>query len=385
MAVASKPKLAYVLPSYDPATGSHFFHLYGFLERAAEKLDLLVVIEQCRSRPAWPFGLYCQKFLFPPLRMLELIFILLRARLSGRRHFYVHYSFYGGLASWLVARLTGAQAYYWNCGEPWRYRRPWLEEAIFRFILRRTVLVTGTDGLAQEYRRRYGLKAERVRVLPNWVDVARFREGPGRDAARRTLAIPPETKVVLFVHRLSRRKGAHLIPEIAAEVTRQRKDAVLVIVGDGPERKNLESSIQNLEFAGQVRLAGEVPQRDIAPYYRAADVLLMPSEEEGFPHVLLEAMAAGIPYVASDVGGVREITPPELQAFIVPSGDTGAFAASISSLLTKPATEVAAISRREQQWVQRYDVQAALAQFTALFARKRGGGGTDAPALDRMI
>ena len=114
---------------------------------------------------------------------------------------------------------------------------------------------------------------------------------------------------------------------------------------------------------------GEVPQRELPAYYRAADVFLMPSEEEGFPHVLLEAAAAGIPYVASDVGGVREITALELRRYLVPSGDVSAFSSKILELLTAPRDNITRIASIEQTWVEQYDTHAVLPEFIKLFSK----------------
>lgn len=377
--MSEKPRVCYVLPEYSPETGSHFFHLYELLDRASRELDIFLIIERCAVQPVeLRMPSHRQKFSFPPLRFLELVFILFRERMRGRRFFYTHYSYYGGLASWFAARVSGGEAYYWNCGMPWLYRRPWLEERIFRFILRHTVFVTGTPGIAEEYSRRYGLKAERIRVFPNWVNVERFGDTPPKEACRRQLGLPLDKKIILFVHRLSRRKGAHLLPEIIAEVIRLRsnasadsaklrKDVMFVIVGDGPERENLESRIQNLELEKYVRLVGEVPNRNVPMYFRAADVFLMPSEEEGFPHVLLEAMAAGVPYVASDVGGVREITPLELNSYLVRAGQPHDFAEKLLELLSKSPLELSRIVNGERERAQRCDVQAVLPQFIKLF------------------
>ncbi|MEK7465010.1 MAG: glycosyltransferase family 4 protein, partial [Patescibacteria group bacterium] len=271
--MSEKSKICYVLPEYDEKTGSHFFHLYELLDRASRGLDIFLVIERCAGRPdKFSIPFYCQRFSFPPLRFLEFVLILLRERFRGRRYFYTHYSYYGGLASWLVTRLLGGTAYYWNCGMPWLYRRPWLEERIFRFILRHTVFVTGTPGIAEEYRRRYGLKAARIRILPNWVNVERFGDTPPKEECRRQLGLPPDKKIVLFVHRLSRRKGAHLLPEIIAEVIRLRsnasadsakrgKDVMFVIVGDGPERESVELEIRDSRLEIAVRFVGVVPNR----------------------------------------------------------------------------------------------------------------------------
>lgn len=376
MIQSDKPKLVYILPEYDPATGSHFFHLYEFLKVIAMDFDLFLVIEKAKTfSPDLPPPFYVQKFSFLPWRFLELLFSLAGARSRGYRHFYTHYSFLGGLASWLVARFSGGRAYYWNCGLPWLYCRGFFKEAVFRFILRHTLLVTGTEGLKRSYVWHYRLGKENVHVLPNWINLSRFQ--PGRDEVgaadgvrnlRDRWNIAPGTKVMLFLHRLSRRKGAHLLPEIIAEVTKHDKNVILVIAGRGPERKNLELRIKNHELEGYVQIVGEVPNREVQNYFKAADIFIMPSEEEGFPHVLLEAQALGVPYVASDVGGVREMTPPALYHFLAPSHDIPAFSEKIVELLSKDSLERLRLSQITTEWVKQYDIGEASKKFRGLFS-----------------
>ncbi|MFY9462375.1 MAG: glycosyltransferase family 4 protein [Candidatus Sungiibacteriota bacterium] len=360
--------MCYILPSYDTAAGSHFFHLYELLERAARDLDILLIIEKAQVPPSGlPLRVYCQKFSFLPLRLAELIFIAGLSRLSGTRFFYTHYSFFGALASWLVVRIFGGTAYYWNCGMPWLYQRGFFEETVFRFILRHLILVTGTAGLAAEYLKHYALRADRMRIMPNWITTERFENMAERKIMRQTLGIA-DSRMVLFVHRLSRRKGAHYIPPVARAVTEKLRNVIFLIVGIGPESENLKSEIRNGGLEGSVRFAGEIPHRDIPAYFAAADVLFMPSEEEGFPHVLLEAMASGVPYTAGDVGGVRDITPPELQEYIVPSGDVEAYTKNIINLLTMSDDARRRLFEAERIWVKQYDVSAAEPKFIALFS-----------------
>ncbi len=366
---SARPKVAYVLPVYSPAVASHLGHLYKLVQLTSGFLDVFVVIERAVARPTElgaPY--YRQRFSWLPiLRAAELFIVLVTLRARGYRNFYVHYSFVGGLAAWLVAAIGGGHVFYWNSGMPWLYRRPWLEETVFRFILRHTILVTAPPGLGEEYRRRYGLAASCIRIVPHFITVSWFQPDISVEEAKRRRGIRPEQRVILFVHRLSRRKGIHLIPDIAAEVLKRRKDVIFVVVGDGPERKNLESRIQNLGLTSFVKLVGEMPQRDLPPYFWAADVFLLPSEEEGFPRVLLEAMAAGVPYVATDVGGVRAVTPPELQGYLAPSGGAAGLAQNVLLLLSLPDARRAVIKTAEQAWVKRFDTAVVLPVFDALF------------------
>ncbi|MDP3727233.1 MAG: glycosyltransferase family 4 protein [bacterium] len=368
MASFERPKITYVLPEFNLDTDSHFFHLYDLLDVAGKELDCQVIVER-----GWlPKGTLSshyrlQRWQWFPARVIELTILLAYQRLRGRRWFYIHYSFVGALAAWFVARLFGGTVYYWNCGMPWLYHRPWLKERVFQFILRHTILVTGTPGMAEAYRHQYGLRADRIRVMPNWINTSRYVGGLTREVARQRLGIPSDRKVVLFVHRLSRRKGAHLIIETAATVTKQFENVMFFIVGHGPEYARIESQIREASLGERVQLVGGRPHRTVPHYFAAADLFFMPSEEEGFPHVLLEAMAYGLPYVASTIGGVREITPPALQPFLTPAGDVARFVERISAMLAMTADECGRLSAEEWAWVRRYDLSEVLPQFLALF------------------
>lgn len=370
-----KPRVCYILPEYDAAAGSHFFYLYELLERAQNSLELFVIVEKAGAGVKhFPFPAHVQKFRFLPLRAFELFFLVCRERMRGTKYFYTHYSFFGAVISWFVTAVSGGTVYYWNCGMPWLYRRSRIAEFVFRFILRHTVLVTGTEGIAKEYERRYNLIFGKIRILPNWINLQRWGvpEAPHRKEVRSRmktkLGIADSQKVVLFVHHVSRRKGSHRVLPTAVSVTKSRSDVIFLVVGGGPEQQNLKTEIQNLGLGGHVRLLGEVPNKELPGYFAVADVFFMPSEEEGFPHVLLEAMAAGVPYVASDAGGVREITPPELQGYVISEDDTARFSQKIVQLLSITSEERGRIIHAEQEWVKQYDINVIVAKFIQLFS-----------------
>ena len=112
-------------------------------------------------------------------------------------------------------------------------------------------------------------------------------------------------------------------------------------------------------------MMGSVPQREVFCYFSCADVFLLPSEEEGFPHVLTEAMLYGVPYVGSDVGGVRDMTPRLLHPYIVPYGNIGGYVAALDELLSRESL------RREAksvllEWVKQYDKPVIMERFLRL-------------------
>ena len=167
---------------------------------------------------------------------------------------------------------------------------------------------------------------------------------------------------MLFAHHLSRRKGAHMLPTIVKQLAEE--DILFIIVGSGPEEENLKKKLQTTSYKlqGSVRFEGSVPNTNMPPYFAAADVFLMPSEEEGFPNVLLEAMAAGVPFVVSDVGGVREIVPPAFAVYVLPPHAPEQFANAIKKLFADKESW-RHIGETEKEWVRQYDISRVLPQF----------------------
>jgi teichuronic acid biosynthesis glycosyltransferase TuaC len=172
-----------------------------------------------------------------------------------------------------------------------------------------------------------GVAPDSIVVLRNGVDLDLFHPVP-RDAARRKLGLGPGG-VVASVGNLVREKGHDLVIQALA-----RLDAVTgVIVGDGPDRQRLENLAKALGLAARIRFMSVVPQRELGVVYSAADVLALGSTREGWPNVLLEAMACGTPVVAMDVGGVREIVGSVVAGRVVGRRDSAVFADSLREVL----------------------------------------------------
>jgi glycosyltransferase involved in cell wall biosynthesis len=152
------------------------------------------------------------------------------------------------------------------------------------------------------------------------------------------VAPPRETfgKRVLFVGRLTPEKGGALLLEAFAQVFAAHPEARLTVVGDGPERPALEARAQALGVAEAVTFAGARNQLQVAAHMAEADMLVLPSFAEGVPVVLMEAMAAGLPTIASRVAGVSELVHDEETGFVIPPGDLETLANRLSRLMSNP-------------------------------------------------
>lgn len=341
-------RLLYVLPSYAADSPEHFYHLYGFLKKLGNRIPLEVVVEKASGGLPTDPPMRPLRIRFPILRLVEEFFVLLSARLRGIRDFYVHYSYTGAITSSIVVRLFGGRVFYWNCslyrefplpknaalGE--RFRQAvnlWLLETSLRGC---THLVTGTPRVAAYYVQHARIPAGKIRLLPNFVEADRF-QAASRAESRDRLRLDPDRKVVLFLHRVARRKGAQYLPEIASTVAYGTNAVTFLVAGGGPYLEELRRQVEGKRLTGFFDFRGWVPNREVPLYFRAADLYIMPSEEEGFPRVLLEAMAAGCPFIAFDIGGVRDVIAPEQEVSIIPTGNVAAFAAACAGVLRDPA------------------------------------------------
>ncbi|MDQ0777147.1 glycosyltransferase involved in cell wall biosynthesis [Streptomyces aurantiacus] len=170
-------------------------------------------------------------------------------------------------------------------------------------------------------------------VIPNGIDLEGFHPAPV-DTVRAGIAllegVDPAAPLAVCVGRLCRQKGQDVLLEAWREVTRRVPDARLVLVGDGPDARALRARAPaSVLFAGAVT--------DSAPWYQAADLVVLPSRWEGMALAPLEAMACGRPVVITDVDGARESLPPgQRRRALVPPERPDALAAAVTELLLDP-------------------------------------------------
>ena len=205
--------------------------------------------------------------------------------------------------------------------------------------------------------------AERLVRLAPGVDTTVFRPGPAGETVRARLGLAGRP-VVLCVSRLVPRKGQDTLirawPRVlAARAAAGGQEPVLLIVGDGPYRKDLDRLAGRLGVTGSVRFTGPVPEADLPGYYAAADIFAMPCrtrrgglDVEGLGIVYLEASAAGLPVIGGDSGGAPDAIEPGESGYVVPGRDLDALVSRLVALLADPAA-AAAMGEKGQAWVHR--------------------------------
>ena len=208
---------------------------------------------------------------------------------------------------------------------------------------RRWILIRGTDSFIAVSREMIqvlqdiGIPPEQIVLIPNGVPLAEANRQDAPVALKHQLLGSSEVQVVLYVGRLAEVKGVDRLLTVWAALSKG-DSAVLLLVGDGPLREDLEATVQRLHLQSCVKFLG--PQAEVSPFYAIADLFVLPSRSEGMSNALLEAMVAGLPSIASDVGGNREVIQGTESGFLVNWEDTAACVDLLKDLL-------ADVSRRQ--------------------------------------
>lgn len=175
-------------------------------------------------------------------------------------------------------------------------------------------------------------------------------------------------KRLLYVGRLAAEKGLPVLLESLTELTRTEPDMVLTVVGDGADRALLEQQVSDLGLQNHVRFLGYQSQAAVREHLKNTDIFVLPSFAEGIPVVLMEAMAAGVAVVATQVAGVSELVHSGVNGYVVPPGDRQALSECISFLMkdadTRNRLGAAARTKVEQEFNALTEVEKLYQLFT---------------------
>ena len=251
-----------------------------------------------------------------------------------------------------------------------RYR---LSRALETRVLRRAAAVTTIcEGLRDDIVAR-GVPAERVTVIPNAVDVERFRLGGKADPERRTRLGLDGARVLGFLGSFYAYEGLDVLLRALPRIRESAPDVRLLLVGGGPQEENLKALAAELGIADYVVFAGRVPHTEVNHYYDLVDVLVYPRRpirltELVTPLKPLEAMAQGRLLVASDVGGHRELIRDGETGILFRAGDPDDLARSVLELLAAGASWPA-LRRRARRYVENERTWASsVARYESVYA-----------------
>lgn len=214
-----------------------------------------------------------------------------------------------------------------------------------------------------------------ISVIPMGVDLKLFSSSTASAAAavRKKYGVGRNGRMLLFVGRLVEKKGVTYLISAMAAVVKSYPQCKLVIVGDGPEKPALQLQAPQLGLSGSVIFAGSIPNRQLPPYYKAADVFVLPSivdsrgDTEGLGVVLLEAIAAGTPVVASNVGGIPDVVIGRKTGLLVQQKNSIELAAAVAALLRNRLLAKRLAAAAKKHIAQAYSWQKIANRFHDVF------------------
>ena len=239
-----------------------------------------------------------------------------------------------------------------------RLRRRWIDH-----------YVGLTPKQAEFWIARQNIPYSRMSIVPNGIDVARFVPPQDKSALRVALGLPKDKVIVGCVSHFRPTKNLELFVEAASRIHLEAPYCHFLLVGDGGTRSQVETAIHQKGLADAFTLPGA--QKDPAPWFQAMDVFVFPShsQREGFPSVIVEAGACGVPAVAFDVGGIADVILQGETGFVVPLGDTEQFIRRAITIATTPSLCEAMGQKARQRVHAEYSLSTMIENYSNLFER----------------
>jgi len=195
------------------------------------------------------------------------------------------------------------------------------------------VIVT-SGSMKRELCEHFRLPPEKVEVIPNGIDLTKYWGSADRWSVRSRYGVQPNEKLVLCVGRLVPQKGVEHLIQAVPTIIQRHPEAKFIIVGDGWVKDHLEGLAQSTGYRWKITFTGFVPDQEVVALMTSADVLVVPSIYEPFGIVALEGMAAGVPVVVSQVGGLAEVVEHDRTGVFVYPGNPDSIAWGVDRVLS---------------------------------------------------
>ena len=253
-----------------------------------------------------------------------------------------------GYAALRVARALGVPCVVGALGSDIHVRSGMNQLMTRRTIAGADALLTVSEAMRRTAIDTFGAAPDRVHTVVNGFNTTVFGPADQTDA-RQSLGLGADDRIVVYVGRIVEAKGMRELVGAAQQLCRDDPRLRVVVIGDGVMKAELEALIQSSGMAGCIRLTGGLEPHQVAQWICAADLLTLPSWSEGYPNVVVEALACGRPVVATDVGGTREIVNPE-NGLLIPRKDVVALQAALRQALDRRWDHAAIAAAMQRSW-----------------------------------
>lgn len=363
--------LIYILNHYSTKEASHLYHIIGLLREINSRgFRVTLILEKGYEIPECSVDTGFNSFILSNnkvMRVIKLNWVLIRQRLKGKFVLFVRISKSSGVIGSIMGRIYGFNVYFWQSGTTQKnefesrgnYSKLMYflsEVVVLRFIaLTSHRFVTGPESMLRYYSEYLGIRRKNLSLLYNDIDVNRFSPVVAREKVKlkKKLDLPLDKKILVFVKRLSPVKGVHYyLREILPNLS---KECMILVIGNGSELRIIQEL--SYKYGSNLRVIGAVENKLIQEYYQVADLSLNLSLEEGFPRVLLESFACGVPTISTNVGGILDvIKSPALRKYVFRTRDTEGILRAIDGLMSD-SDEARVVSKLGRELANRYSTE----------------------------
>ena len=386
--VSKNRKMIYVLNHYSSNSSQHFFHVLNLLEEIANRGVLIkLIIEKSEGKPIVSkpnIEVVCLKnngF----KRLVELYKIISSDQKEGYHKLFVRISNWAAITAIVNSFFSKLEVYYWHSGTVFGFDNEqfvsykkikwYLKTRLpFNFIKRHvTFFVTGPESMKEYYTNVVGVNPAKIKILYNDIDISRFSKisKDDKNKIKLGLNIPIDEKIILFVHNFSPvRKTKHYVSNFLEKFDKEKntQDYKFYFIGSGTDKHEIEEQIIEKGLSNKVCFFGALPNAIVHQYYQIADIFINPTHAEGFPRVLIEAMACGLPIVSTNAGGIKDILGKHQLNFMSDINDVDSFAANLIKMVKLTSDELNMIREENLEGIIKYSTpNVALMYIKTIF------------------
>lgn len=381
-------KLIYILNHYSDDSSQHFFHVLNLLEEIAQNgVDIKLIIEKSVGKPIVNnsnIEVFCLKKT-GIYRLFELYGLISKIQKQGYNKLFVRITNWGAIMAILNSFLSNLEVYYWHSGTVFEFDNEqkfsldkvkwYLKTRLpFNFIKRYvTFFVTGPESMKEYYANVVGVNRDKIKILYNDINTSRFYkvEKEKVDTIKNELGIASDKKVILFVHKFSPvRKSKLYVSNFIKQFYNESllQNYLFYFIGDGKDKDDIENEVKAMGYHDRVFFLGSLPNAEVHQFYQIADIFINPTHAEGFPRVLIEAMACGLPIVTTNAGGITDILGQKQLGYMSDINDSNGFAINLVKLAKLKSSELNLIRDENLEEIEKYSTQkVALMYIKTIF------------------
>ena len=356
-------------PKWLAGTEIATYNIAKYLAKRGHEVHVITTLDEGLPKENMEEGFYVHQIFLRKIRFLGVISFWLKIfwHLKKIKPDIVHVQSVGiGIPAFLSKKILEKPYIVWGRGSD-IYLPDKFTKSISKLVLKNADAVIALTGDMKKKMQKFCDKD--ISVIPNGIDLERF-SNLSKEDIRKKLKIKEDEKVIIFVGTLRPVKGVKYLIKAMKIISPKNANTRLMLVGDGDERGNLEKLVKGLSLEEYVKFVGKVPNEKVPEYMAASDVFVLPSLSEGFPVTVLEAMASGVPIIATNVGGLPEIIKDGENGFLVEPKNPEKIAEKVLLILEDDGLRER-ISRNNKEKVKGYSWESVIERLEKVYLKIR--------------